>query len=459
MNNLPDAFAQRMKMLMANEAEAFFNALQKTPPVSIRLNPGKPYTVSHLFTGTLQPVEWCEQAFYIGERPLFTLDPGLHGGAYYVQEASSMFLQYILKQIKTGRPVRILDLCAAPGGKSTLIASMLSDADLLVSNEVIRTRASILRENMIKWGQGNMVITNNDPADFSCLEGAFDILVVDAPCSGEGMFRKDPGSISQWNENNLQLCSERQQRILSDIWKCLKPGGFLIYSTCTYNPQENEAILEWLRKEKEALPVNIEHSFSGITPGYSDIPCYRFYPHKIPGEGFFTGVMQKTDGPEFTTRKLKKVSTQQPQKLARELEKYICQPEKYIPYINNEVTGIIPAAHADFIRQLNSTLRVIYQGCELAEANNRKLKLLPSLALWQGLNMASCNLYAVDRSTALTYLKKEDIPVPPTPGNWVLISYNGINLGWCKHLGNRLNNYFPKEWRIRMQIDTETNKE
>ena len=248
MNTLPALFEERMRKLLPEESEAFFAALQTEPPVSIRLNPGKPVPISRLFPDEQigLPVSWCESAYYLKSRPVFTLDPCLHSGTYYVQEASSMFLYHIFGQILPAHPVRVLDLCAAPGGKSTLIASRLSSGSLLVANEVIRSRAGILKENMIKWGTSHVVVTNNDPADFHHLKGAFDIIVVDAPCSGEGMFRKDPGAIQEWNESNLQLCSERQQRILADIWPCLKPSGFLVYSTCTYNPGENEAILERL---------------------------------------------------------------------------------------------------------------------------------------------------------------------------------------------------------------------
>ena len=308
MNTLPALFEERMRKLLPEESEAFFAALQTEPPVSIRLNPGKPVPISRLFPDEQigLPVSWCESAYYLKSRPVFTLDPCLHSGTYYVQEASSMFLYHIFGQILPAHPVRVLDLCAAPGGKSTLIASRLSSGSLLVANEVIRSRAGILKENMIKWGTSHVVVTNNDPADFHHLKGAFDIIVVDAPCSGEGMFRKDPGAIQEWNESNLQLCSERQQRILADIWPCLKPGGFLVYSTCTYNPGENEAILERLIRKYGARSIEIAPLFPGIVPGNSTAHCYHFYPHRIPGEGFFTGVVQKNEGEEFRAGKVRK---------------------------------------------------------------------------------------------------------------------------------------------------------
>ena len=442
MNTLPAPFEERMRKLLPEEAEAFFTALQTEPPVSIRLNPDKPAPISRLFPDEQigLPVAWCESAYYLKSRPVFTLDPCLHSGTYYVQEASSMFLHHIFGQILPAHPVRVLDLCAAPGGKSTLIASRLSSDSLLVSNEVIRSRAGILKENMIKWGASHVVVTNNDPADFHNLKGAFDIIVVDAPCSGEGMFRKDPNAIQEWSENNLQLCSERQQRILGDIW-------------AWYNPGENEAILELLIRKYGARSIEITPLFPGIVPGNSNAHCYHFYPHRIPGEGFFTGVVQKTEGEEFRAGKRKKNTKTQNLLLPGDIRAYIRTPEYYRPYAKDNIVGVIPEQHSDFIQLLESNLRILYQGCEMAEIINRKSKLLPSLALWQGLNKANCALLDTDRTTALTFLKKEDIPVPPKTAEWLLVTYREQGLGWCKHLGNRLNNYYPKEWRIRMTIE------
>ncbi len=456
MNTLPAAFEERIKAQLGGEAEAFFNALQTPSPVSLRLNPGKVPSPGGLFPDDriAGNVAWCKHGFYLSERPVFTLDPFFHGGAYYVQEASSMFLHHILKQLLPSRPVRMLDLCAAPGGKSTLAASLLPPGSLLVSNEVIRSRTAILKENMIKWGTDHVVISNNDPADFRPLTGAFDIILVDAPCSGEGMFRKDPQAMREWSIGNLQLCSDRQQRILTDIWDCLKPGGYLIYSTCTYHAGENEAILEWLHRTFQATPVTVEHDFPGIVPACSDLPGYRFYPHKIRGEGFFTGVVQKMDGKEFNFRKNKKREQAKPVTLPASLKPYLLHPEFYLPYADGNILGVIPQAHADFISEMERTLRIFYKGCELAECNNQKLKLLPPSALWQGLNRDHCSLYPADRDTALAFLKKEDIPLAGKPGEWVLVTYGDIALGWCKNLGNRMNNYYPKEWRIRMSLDT-----
>lgn len=457
MTSLPPAFEERMKNILKEEAGAFFQALQTPAPVSIRFNPDKP--IAFPPGNQLSPAEqvpWCEHGFYLNERPVFTLNPCFHGGGFYVQEASSMFLHHVLKQILPSTPVRALDLCAAPGGKSTLTASLLPEGSLLLANEVIRSRASILRENIIKWGRADIIVSNNDPSDFQGLEGTFDLILVDAPCSGEGMFRKDEKAISEWSEANLKLCSERQKRILSDIWDSLKPGGFLIYSTCTYNPGENEAILEWITSELGGVSVKIEHSLASITPAASKASGYHFYPHKTQGEGFFIGVMQKQEGTEWAARKNKKQNKAKPVQFPQALSALLIQPDRFTAYTQENQIGIIPAHHYDFISALESQLRIIYKGCEALEINNKKIKYLHPLALFSGLEHQQCSLYEADLNTALTYLKKEDIPTAGPNGAWQLLIYRNIALGWGKNLGNRFNNYYPKEWRIRMRLDTDT---
>lgn len=449
-NNLPAAFVSRMREQLSDAAD-FFEALQGASPVSIRLNSAKlpsPET-PFLADRILSEVAWCRGAYYLDRRPVFTLDPCLHAGAYYVQEASSMFLDLILQQILPPNPVRALDLCAAPGGKSTLLASALPAGSLLVANEVIRTRASILKENLIKWGAGNTVVTQNDPAHFSCLRNCFDLILADAPCSGEGMFRKDEKAVAEWSERNLQLCSERQQRILKDIWHTLKPGGYLIYSTCTYNPEENEGILSRLLDRYDARSIPVTHSL-----GDSVVPTphgYQFYPHRIKGEGFFIGVVQK-QGEEEDAPRVKKEG-KAPVRLPDELRELLPQDREFAGYNTENILGVVPTRHAEFIALLDKQLNVLYKGCELAEINGRKFRMQPALALYRHLNKSALTCKDADTESALRYLKKEDVSTDAPAGSWVLITYNGIGLGWGKSLGNRLNNYYPKEWRIRMATE------
>ena len=259
--NLPEPFIQSLQKLKGFDEDAFQAVHQSGGQItSVRLNPDKILNIpSSILKLQLARVLWSSNGFYLKERPSFTLDPLFHAGAYYVQEASSMFLEEVLKQsVDLSKPLRVLDLCAAPGGKSTLIQSVISKDSLLVSNEVIKTRVNILSENITKWGGANVIVTNNDPSDFKRLPGYFDVIVVDAPCSGSGLFRKDPNAINEWSENNVALCAQRQQRILADILPSLKEGGVLIYSTCSYSQVEDEDISNWLQKEYSLF--NIRYS-------------------------------------------------------------------------------------------------------------------------------------------------------------------------------------------------------
>ncbi len=452
MITLPQAFSERIRDQLKEEADLFFSSLETPSPISIRKNPRKKGKEE---IGNLPidlPVPWCENGFYLKERPVFTLDPCFHGGAYYVQEASSLFLDYILRQILPPTPVRVLDLCASPGGKSTLIASRLPEGSLLVSNEVIRSRTATLIDNIIRWGQSEILVTNNDSADFSALRGVFDLLLVDAPCSGEGMFRKDTGSIGEWSSSNLQLCSERQKRILQNAWGALKPGGYLIYSTCTYNPEENEKITEWLCRHFQAESISIPHNFPGIRCADADIAGYRFYPHRVRGEGFYISVLRKNEGEVFSWKTGKKTKKEEIIRLPQEVSRLLEGNFSYTVTQKGNRFSVFPASQSEFIRYLEKYFRVLYAGCEIAEVHNRKLKLLHPLALNCHLNRTQIHTFEAGKETALRFLKKEEISVEAPAGEWILITYNRIALGWGKSLGNRMNNYLPKEWRIRMEI-------
>ncbi|RGG44252.1 RNA methyltransferase [Odoribacter sp. AF21-41] len=450
MISLPPAFTERMQQLLGNESETFFQALVSESPTSIRLNPKKTANTDLPFSELLsRQVPWCSNGYYLKERPSFTSDPLLHGGAYYVQEASSMFLQVVLQQISGDTPLRVLDLCAAPGGKSTLLANNLPKDSLLVSNEVIKSRASILKENIIKWGYDHIVVTNSDPNRFTGMKGAFDMILVDAPCSGEGMFRKDEKAIMEWSENNLRLCEERQKRILSDVWDALAPGGYLVYSTCTYNPGENEDILNWILTTFDASSVEIRHNFTAITPSLSPLHGYHFYPHKTSGEGLFMGVIQKNDGTPFTMKKEKRATPSPAVKLPVDILPLLPDMTTYTPYIAGETLGILPKQHAEFIQYLSSKAGVIYKRCEIGECIKGKTKPAHALALYHKLQQKHVTRQEVDLSTALQFLRKEDIRFEAPQGEWILITYKGIGLGWVKEVGNRVNNYYPKEWRIK----------
>jgi 16S rRNA C967 or C1407 C5-methylase (RsmB/RsmF family)/NOL1/NOP2/fmu family ribosome biogenesis protein len=454
--NLPSAFEDQMQQQLGDGYGAFAHELDTEAPVSVRLNPDKPIAVKEK-----EAVRWTSDAYYLAERPVFTLDPLFHAGAYYVQEASSMFIEQGLRQhLDLEEPLNVLDLCAAPGGKSTLIASLLSRDSLLVSNEVIRPRASILAENLVKWGSGNVMVTNNDPKDFQKLPDFFDVMVVDAPCSGEGMFRKDPNARQEWSPDNVQLCAQRQQRILMDVWESLKPGGLLIYSTCTFNELENEQNLVWLAQQHqiESLRLNVEDDWQIEETETNGLYAYRFYPHKVKGEGFFMTVLRK--GGEYVAepRKRSKKSKKSLLNFATRAEKEPLQDwlknEEHWDIIRHaDLLKAFPKARLAEVELLYKNMRVVLGGVELAEIKKKDLKPTHQLAMFRDLNAQAFATYEVSYEEALKFLQKEDFQLPDAPQQWLLLTFRHLPLGWVKPLKNRVNNHYPKEWRIRMDVN------
>ncbi|MBC5991699.1 methyltransferase RsmF C-terminal domain-like protein [Pontibacter cellulosilyticus] len=453
---LPISFKERMQRLLSDEYTNFEAALLKSAPVSIRVNSKK---VDNL--PDLQRVPWADNAYYLPERPLFTLDPLLHAGCYYVQEASSMFLEQALNQaVDLSQPLHVLDLCGAPGGKSTHLASLISEDSLLVANEVIKSRANILAENIAKWGSGNAMVTSSDPSNFSRLPEFFDVMVVDAPCSGEGMFRKDPQAINEWSEENVKLCAQRQQRILIDVWEALKPGGILVYSTCTWNEQENEENISWLaaQEQAESIKLKLDDAWGVVPSQMKGVEGYRFYPHRIQGEGFFMAVLRKTGDVEVSSKssKKKKYKLQHAGKKEKALvQDWLQEADKYEWLQYGEVISALPANLFEAADEVYQNLHVIYAGTEVAEANGKKLKPMHALALSQHLNKDAFTIIDMDLELALKYLRKEDISLNSSGNDWVLLQYKNIPLGFAKQIGNRVNNYYPKEWRIRMELPAE----
>ncbi|NEM98791.1 rRNA methyltransferase [Pontibacter sp. BT327] len=454
---LPITFESRMQRLLGENFQNFQQALQQTPPVSIRVNRNK---FQHNIA--LPQVPWTTSGYYLTERPAFTLDPLLHAGTYYVQEASSMFLEHALQQtIDLNQPLQVLDLCGAPGGKSTHLASLISPDSLLVSNEVIKSRATILAENIAKWGSVNVLVTNNDPRDFSRLTDFFDVMVVDAPCSGEGMFRKDPQAIGEWSEENVQLCARRQQRILSDVWGALKPGGVLIYSTCTWNEAENEENMAWLAKQENAQPVtiNYEDCWGIKRSALHGVEGYRFYPHAVQGEGFFLAVMRKSGEAEetnYSSGKKKKYKLQEAGKKEKALvQNWLQNPDDFAWVQHNETIFTVPENLFEAADEVYQKLYVVYGGTQVAEVAGKKVKPLQPLALSQHLNQEAFQTQELTLEQAIRYLRKEDICLGTHGTDWVLLHYRNRPLGWAKQIGNRINNYYPKEWRIRMDLPAE----
>jgi 16S rRNA C967 or C1407 C5-methylase (RsmB/RsmF family)/NOL1/NOP2/fmu family ribosome biogenesis protein len=433
--------------------DAYVMAHQQAPPVSVRLNPLKP---SSAFS-TAQQVPWSANGLYLPERPSFTLDPLFHGGAYYVQEASSMFVEQAFQQhVSRSQPIKVLDLCAAPGGKSTLLASLLRADDLLVSNEVIQTRASILVENMTRWGQMNTWVTNNDPKDFGRATGFFDAMLVDAPCSGSGLWRKDEQAIDEWSESNVQLCSERQQRILADALPALKKDGVLIYATCSYSVAENERIVDWLVTEMNMTALRVDGDAAwGVTETQSPQHKawgYRFYPWKAKGEGFFLAVLRKNDG--LITDSLYQSSTKQKAKAKQDA----ALQQQMQAYFNTDIElfqhqDMIYAVHPEHKAYVDSMRGAFYIKKAGTAMGTMLKELVPEHDLALSVHLAEgVSRIALSRDEALHYLKKESVRTGDGYKGWHVATYEGVGLGWGKWMPNRMNNYLPKHYRIRMDL-------
>jgi 16S rRNA C967 or C1407 C5-methylase (RsmB/RsmF family)/NOL1/NOP2/fmu family ribosome biogenesis protein len=419
---------------------------------SIRLNPSKQIT-GNIQYAALQKVPWSTAGYYLATRPSFTLDPAFHAGAYYVQEASSMFLEEAMKQCcDLTKPLRVLDLCAAPGGKSVLLQSVMAPGSLLVSNEIIKARVNILAENITKWGAANVVVTNNDPADFGRLPGYFDVLVVDAPCSGSGLFRKDPEAIVEWSLNNVNMCGARQQRILEAALPALRPGGILIYSTCSYSREENENIGDVLAAQhgldsiRLALPQEwgIVETVSEKKGTYG----YRFYPDKLKGEGFFIAAFRKTGGDTGQEERGGKNKLHMAGKKEQEIvAPYLSDPASF-EYIKLEEDVLaIPRPLLPELVKLQAALYVKKAGIRLGSVIRNELIPNHELAVSTILSTAVA-VSDVDLATALEYLRRRDVIITANQKGWRVIRYDHLPLGWIKNIGNRINNYYPKEWRI-----------
>lgn len=447
--NLPVEFSSQIKALLKNDYKTFFEALEKEVPVSIRVNPAK-----NEKSPAYEAVKWNRNGYYLPERPPFTFDPLFHAGCYYPQEASSMFIAQVIGQFITS-DIRILDLCAAPGGKSTLLASMMGKNSLLVANEVIRNRAHILSENICKWGNPNVIVTNNDPAEIGKLTHYFDLILVDAPCSGEGMFRKDAKAIDEWSLPNVKLCAERQRRILYDVWDSLTPGGLLIYSTCTYNTHENEENVEWIVSElgAEIMPLDIPSDWN-ISGGIGrNIPVYRFFPHKIKGEGFFMAILRKKGEKDSSfkrvTKKSSKRTPNKPLNIPDYQRNYLSATDEFGYYNRNNTLYAFPKTLAEDLDYLKK-LSVISAGITLGEQKGKDFVPAHSLAMSNYLNRSAFVIHDVDRKTAIGYLQKEAITMPASLAKgYILLTYKNTPIGFVKNIGNRANNLYPMEWRIR----------
>jgi len=451
---LPQNFLSKLAGSPGFEAENFIRAHQLAEsPTSIRLNPFKPSN-----TKSDSPVQWCNEGYYLHTRPSFTFDPLFHAGCYYVQEASSMFIDYILKHINKDNDttIKVLDLCAAPGGKSTLINSVLKSGDLLVANEIIKTRVPVLTDNLSRWGTANTIATNNDPKDFGRLKGFFDTILVDAPCSGSGMFRKDPAAINEWSEGNVNLCHQRQERILADVYPALKADGYLIYSTCSYSVEENEDILDWLCTEFELesirIPIETDWGIVETQSTQKQAWGYRFYPDKVKGEGLFAACLQKKESSGEVSNTKYKDHQKANFKEIDQVKPYINEPDNYYYFKVNDDWLAIDREHRHNLGILQQYFYLKKSGVRIGKMAGKDLIPDHELALSLIINKDRFLQTELTKEQAIQYLQRAEITGLDTADKgWSLMNFKGHALGWAKLLPNRINNYYPKEIRILSQ--------
>ena len=400
-------------------------------------------------------IPWSAEGLYLAERPSFTCDPAFHAGAYYVQEASSQFVGHLLRGAGA-LGARILDLCAAPGGKTTLYASLVGPDGLVVANEIDRRRARVLADNVRKWGTGNTVVTSNEPAQLARFENRFDIVAVDAPCSGEGMFRKDPQARAEWSEGSVRLCAARQAEILRAAWAALRPGGTLVYSTCTFNRTEDEGVLEellgWAADEVvESEPIPTDPSWGIVCGRVGAFRTFRFYPHRTQGEGFFAATARKAPRTGAAIRAPK--PQRQPfnpagREARQELERWVAAPADYR---FAEVAGCYygyRAAQFEEVKALAGTLAVLYSGAAMGALSDAKLKPDPALAFHTGLDRRALPVAELSHDEAVQYLRKGDLRAEAFAEGTNLVCAGGFALGFAKRIGNRVNNLYPNSLRI-----------
>lgn len=451
--NIPKEFISEIESYNAKSLDGLVEALAETDAsVSVRANRGKqvsmPANVDH--------VPWCGRGWYLPQREAFTFDPAMHQGLYYVQDASSMILSHIVSWLtkEADAPLRYLDACAAPGGKTTAAIDSLPAGSLVVANEYVPTRAAVLRENVIKWGYPGCVVSKGDTARIGKLSGFFDIIAADVPCSGEGMFRKEPDAVSQWSMGLVRECVERQREIVDNIWQALAPGGYFIYSTCTFNRYEDEEMVQYIvdeyGAESVAVPIPADCGIeSGVNTAHH---CYRFLPHKVKGEGLFVAVLCKPADADVASFKQKKAKPAAMPKIADQVVKtakqWLLNPADVEFSQKGDYIIAIPKALSRDIAVLTSVLDVIHYGVVVGEIKGKDLIPSQSLAMSMALNVDAFPVCEVDYATAIAYLRREAITLDDAPRGYVIVSYVGKPLGFVKNLGNRANNLYPQEWRI-----------
>lgn len=445
MSSIPESFKKRIIAQFHPDGEAFLSAIDKPANTSIRVNKSK----GNVQFDLAQNVLWCKDGLVLNSRPSFTLDPMFHAGCYYPQESSSMFLDFVLNHIlETKSNVRFLDLCAAPGGKSLILSDFVGDNGVLISNEVNRSRNQILKEVITKWGRGNTIVTCNESKDFQNIKNYFDCVLVDAPCSGEGMFRKDMQARDEWSEENVAHCAIRQETIINDIADSVKENGYLIYSTCTFATEENEDNCQKILKLGfESVDISINEEW-GIQKRISDgVIAFRFLPHLVPGEGFFIAAFKKVSESASKKSKLSRTFVS-----ASKDESVILQNRFGRNFqIVKAPSGacFFSPVDLDELNLLAEHLYIAMPGIETGHFIRNDFIPAHPFALAQG-KLQGYDYHELSPDQALNYLRGEQLNIVGKTG-WSIVTYKGLSLGWVKILSNRVNNYYPKEWRIKLK--------
>lgn len=449
---LPIAFTERMrKQLGAKEAESLFAVLDSASPVAVRLNPAKCGDEGVWSDG--EQVAWCNSGRKLRERPSFTLDTAFHAGAYYVQEAASQFIAHIIAgEDLQGK--RVLDMCSAPGGKTTIYSTAVGESGLVVANEYVRSRANILVDNVSKWGMGNVLVTNNAPEHLAQFEGWFDVVAVDAPCSGEGMFRKEEVARTDWSEEAVKMCAARQMSIVREAWQSLKDDGLFIYSTCTFNDEEDEGVLRAFIEEygdvfAPSHRIDIDEDWGIVRGDVGAFQTFRFFPHRTDSEGLFVAVARKAEPTTQRTPKARKRVMQEVDKASRkELSRWLQDAENYTFAQVGDTIYTYRVEQFKAVQALSEGLTAIYSGVAMGQLLKGKLKPDWALSQYVGLNREAVAVEELDEARALDYLRKRDIAVGTMAEGINLVTHQGRALGFVKRIGARCNNLYPNSLKI-----------
>ena len=452
MRAFPIAFTEQMrKQLGAEEAESLFAALDSVSPVAVRLNPAKCGDEGVWSDG--EAISWSKNGRKLKERPSFTLDTAFHAGAYYVQEAASQFIDYVIAgEELEGK--RVLDMCSAPGGKTTIYSTAVGLDGLVVANEYVRSRANVLADNVRKWGMGNVLVTNNAPEHIAQFEGWFDLVAVDAPCSGEGMFRKEEVAREDWSEDAVKMCAARQLSIVREAWQSLKEGGLFIYSTCTFNEAEDEGVLRAFIEEigdvfEPSQSVEIDDAWGIVKGEVGAFQTFRFFPHKTDSEGLFVAVARKCEVATQRTPKARKKVMQEVDKVSRkELSRWLENPDQYTFAMVADTIYAYRTEQFKAVQALSEGLTAIYSGVAMGQIFKGKLKPDWALSQYVGMNRGAVSVEELDEQRALDYLRKKDIAVGDMVEGMNLVTHNGRALGFAKKVGARCNNLYPNSLKI-----------